>query len=123
MHDERPMTVAEAADYLQISPEMVRRMLRQGRLDGARLGGRKLGWRIRRDALDALVAGGGLRGPGRPPAPVAPPRHREPGPEPELRRERMLAQLVGQAERAAAAGDHDGVARIAAMLAELEVER
>ena len=55
MIDERPMTVAEAAEYLQLSAETIRRMLRTGRLRGVQPAGRRGGWRVRKAELDRLA--------------------------------------------------------------------
>ena len=57
MTDERFLTVDEVAARLRVDPETVRRMLRDGRLVGVRLGGRRAGWRITESALAALMAG------------------------------------------------------------------
>ncbi len=48
------MTVQEAADLLQMHRDSVRRLLRQGRLPGSRVGKR---WWIRRAALESLLHG------------------------------------------------------------------
>ncbi len=45
------LTVAQAAEYLQVNPETVRRAARAGRLPAARIGRQ---WRIRRADLDRL---------------------------------------------------------------------
>lgn len=49
------LTVDQAAARLQTSDEMVRRMLRDGRLSGFRLGGRRAGWRIVAASLAGLA--------------------------------------------------------------------
>ena len=48
MGSEMPemLTVDEAAATLRVTAETVRRWLRDGRIRGVRLGGRKAGWRI-----------------------------------------------------------------------------
>ena len=46
------LTVREVADYLRVSPDTVRRFLRQGMLPGQKIGPRQ--WRIRRDDVDAF---------------------------------------------------------------------
>lgn len=56
--DERPLTVAEAADYLQLSEETIRRMLREGRLRGVQPAGRRGGWRVSRAELERFLATG-----------------------------------------------------------------
>ena len=43
--NERTLTVEEVAERLQVHPETVRRWLRDGKLQGTRLG-RRAGWRI-----------------------------------------------------------------------------
>ena len=45
------LTVEQAAEYLQLDPETVRRAARRGELPGARIGRR---WRFRKEDLDAL---------------------------------------------------------------------
>jgi excisionase family DNA binding protein len=52
---ERLYTVEQAAEHLQVQPETVRRWLRGGRIHGVRLGGRRVGWRIRLSDLEAFV--------------------------------------------------------------------
>ena len=47
------LTVREAADYLRISEDTVRRLLRAGRLPGRKVGLRQ--WRIRRVDLDEFL--------------------------------------------------------------------
>lgn len=56
--DERYMTVEQAAERLQVHVETVRRMLRTGRLEGARIGGRKLGWRVAESEVTRLLRTG-----------------------------------------------------------------
>lgn len=46
MDDERFLTVAEVADKLRMNPETIRVWLRDGRMIGARPGGKRAGWRI-----------------------------------------------------------------------------
>jgi excisionase family DNA binding protein len=53
---ERFLTVEQVAERLQVPQDTVRRWLRERRLIGARLGGRKSGWRIRETALDRFIA-------------------------------------------------------------------
>lgn len=43
---DRFMTVQEAADQLRVHPQTVRHWLRQGKLRGRLIGGRKSGYRI-----------------------------------------------------------------------------
>lgn len=50
--DRAPMSVAEAAQRLQRSTEQVRRYLREGRLQGRRIGGQ---WFIDRAVLDTFL--------------------------------------------------------------------
>lgn len=70
--DERFMTVDEVAARLRVDPETVRRMLRTGRLEGVRLGGRKAGWRISSAAVTHLLRGKPRRTPTPAAAPVPP---------------------------------------------------
>ncbi len=51
MHEDRPLSVADAARRLERSTEQIRRYLREGRLRGERIGGH---WFIERDVLDAF---------------------------------------------------------------------
>lgn len=51
MHEDRPLSVSESARRLGRSTEQVRRYLREGRLQGERVGGQ---WFIDRDALEAF---------------------------------------------------------------------
>lgn len=46
------MTVAEAAEYLQISDRTVRRLIKDGELSGYRLGRSKRTIRVYRDEID-----------------------------------------------------------------------
>lgn len=48
------LTPEQAAEFLQVDPETVRRLLRAGRLPGAKIGQQ---WRIRRSDLDRYLAG------------------------------------------------------------------
>lgn len=97
MIDDRPMTVPEAAEYLQLSTETIRRMLREGRLRGSQPAGRRGGWRVRRLELDRLAAPGIERLP--PPAVGA------------ERRAAARRAALEQAERARARGDDEGAER------------
>lgn len=96
MQDDEFLTVSQAATRLQTSDEMVRRMLREGRLGGFRLGGRKSGWRIPGAALRALAEG---------PRPTLgrPPRH-----DP---RAASVARALAEAEACRREGDDVGAAR------------
>jgi excisionase family DNA binding protein len=58
MSDETYLTVDQAANRLQVSTETVRRMLRDGRLDGVRMGGTKLGWRVAASKVERLLERG-----------------------------------------------------------------
>jgi excisionase family DNA binding protein len=53
---EKLLTVPEVAEQLSVTEETVRRWLRDGRLQGLRLS-RKAGWRIRPEALAAMLEG------------------------------------------------------------------
>lgn len=57
MPNEEYLTVAEAAARLKVNPETVRVWLRQGRLVGSRVGGRKAGYRIPRSEIERLLRG------------------------------------------------------------------
>lgn len=54
---EPMLTVDQVAELLQVHPETVRRLLRRGELQGRRLGGTKVGWRIPAAAVRAYMAG------------------------------------------------------------------
>jgi excisionase family DNA binding protein len=54
MADERWFTVQQIADLLQVHPETVREWLRDGRLQGRKLGNRG-GWRVRESVLNAFL--------------------------------------------------------------------
>jgi excisionase family DNA binding protein len=56
MSTEALLTVAEVAARLRVHPETVRRWLAQGRLEGVRPGGTKIGWRIPESALERFLA-------------------------------------------------------------------
>lgn len=46
------LSVDEAAEYIGFHPEHIRRLARQGKLNGAKIGGRA--WRFRPEDLDAF---------------------------------------------------------------------
>ncbi len=52
---ERLLTVAEVAERLNASIFTVREWLKAGRLPGFRMGGTKLGWRVREADLDRFI--------------------------------------------------------------------
>ena len=54
-NEARYLTVAQAAELIQTSPEMVRRLLREGRLRGKRLGGKRAGWRVPASAVERYL--------------------------------------------------------------------
>ena len=54
------LTVTEVAERVRVSPELVRRWLREGRLRGVRLGGTRLGWRIPKSELERFLSAAGL---------------------------------------------------------------
>lgn len=56
MNDGRWYTVEDVAALLGKNPETVRRWLRDGKLDGVRLGGKKLGWQIAADDVIRMLA-------------------------------------------------------------------
>jgi excisionase family DNA binding protein len=55
MEGDRLLTVGEVAERLRTTPETVRRWMRAGRLNGVRLGGTKLGWRIPASEVERLL--------------------------------------------------------------------
>ncbi len=55
MTDERLFTVTEVAEKLRTSEETVRTWLREGRLGGLRIGGKRTGWRISESDLAAFL--------------------------------------------------------------------
>ncbi len=55
--DEQMYTVPEVSQRLRVPEATVRRMLRDGRLRGNRLGGTRLGWRIPESAIRELLGG------------------------------------------------------------------
>ena len=61
MQDTVPdiMTIEQAAKYLQLTTETVRRAAREGSLPSAKIGRR---WRIRKIDLDDFLSKGGNRG-------------------------------------------------------------
>jgi len=53
------LTVQDAANYLQIKPISVLRLIRDGKVPAAKVGpgtGNRTGWRIRQSDLDTYVA-------------------------------------------------------------------
>lgn len=88
--DIKYLTVSQAAARLQTSDEMVRRMLRDGRLHGKRLGGKRAGWRLAASEVDRLLE--------------PDPRPR-PGPTPKRDAAVLLANVRAQADAARARGD------------------
>jgi excisionase family DNA binding protein len=52
------LTVEQVAERLQLGPETIRRMLRDGRLNGVRLGGPKAGWRVSAESVAMLLLRG-----------------------------------------------------------------
>ena len=60
MDDERLYTVSEVAERLRVNPETVRVWLREGRMRGALMGGRRGGYRIK----ESEVARVETQGPG-----------------------------------------------------------
>ncbi len=57
--EERMLTVPEVSEWLRVPEATVRRMLRDGRLRGSRLGGTRLGWRIPESAVRRMLGQGG----------------------------------------------------------------
>jgi excisionase family DNA binding protein len=111
MTDDQYLTVEQAAERLQLGPETVRRMLRDGRLHGVRLGGTRAGWRVAASDVERILR----------PDPI-----RRPGPRPAARPHEngaiLLANLRAQAERARERGDEDGAAAFEAMAASMAPE-
>lgn len=56
MSDQRPrlLTVSQAAEYLQVTGDTIRRWLREGALKGTLLGDRA-GWRISEQDIDEFL--------------------------------------------------------------------
>jgi excisionase family DNA binding protein len=52
---ERFITVQDAAEQLQVHPQTVRVWLREGKLRGRLIGGRKSGYRIPASEIDRLL--------------------------------------------------------------------
>jgi excisionase family DNA binding protein len=52
---DRLLTVEEAAERLRFSTETIRRMLRDGRLRGIRMGSTRAGWRVTESDLAAFI--------------------------------------------------------------------
>jgi len=109
MDDETYYTVEDVATRLRVTREAVRRMLREGRLAGVQLGGRKLGWRIPGSAVDAMLAAGRRRR-------MPPVNHGD------ARRSAALGAVLAQAERARERGDAEGAARFEAMAATMAAD-
>ncbi len=53
---DRFMTVREAADELRVHPQTVRLWLREGKLRGRLIGGRKSGYRIAATEIERLLS-------------------------------------------------------------------
>jgi excisionase family DNA binding protein len=56
MPDDDLLTVAQVAALLHAHPETIRRWLSAGRLQGIRLGGDRLGWRIRSSEIERFIS-------------------------------------------------------------------
>lgn len=52
---ETLLTVTDVAAQLKVPEQAVRRWLREGRLEGIRLGGTKAGWRIEPEAVERFL--------------------------------------------------------------------
>ncbi|MBV9323272.1 MAG: helix-turn-helix domain-containing protein [Chloroflexi bacterium] len=63
---ERFITVQEAAAQLEVHPQTVRVWLREGKLKGRLIGGRKSGYRIPASEIDRLLSPDGDSGSGDP---------------------------------------------------------
>ncbi len=57
MERETYLTVAEAAAELRVHPETVRVWLREGKLQGALVGGKRAGYRIPRSEIERVLRG------------------------------------------------------------------
>lgn len=58
MEHVRMLTVKQVAEQLQVGVITVQRWLRQGKLRGVQLGGRRVGWRIPESEIARLIAEG-----------------------------------------------------------------
>lgn len=56
MTNQELLTPEEAAQYLRVNPQTIYRLLRRGRLPGAKIGHQ---WRIRKSDLDSFLRGQG----------------------------------------------------------------
>jgi excisionase family DNA binding protein len=56
MTEDRLLTVDEVAERTRVQPRTVRRWLREGRLHGILLGGRKTGYRVKESDLEKFIA-------------------------------------------------------------------
>lgn len=61
MEQERFLTVAEAAEQLKINPETVRVWLREGKLKGNLIGGKRSGYRIPESEVQRVLRGEPVR--------------------------------------------------------------
>jgi excisionase family DNA binding protein len=66
--DEEFLTVAQAAERLQLNQETVRVWLRTGKLKGTLLGGKRSGYRIPRSEVERVLREGPTPTPGEAPA-------------------------------------------------------
>ena len=57
MDEKRMLTVAEVVERLRVHPQTIREWLRTGKLQGVRLGGTKVGWRIPESEIQRLLKG------------------------------------------------------------------
>jgi excisionase family DNA binding protein len=57
----RLFTIDEVADYLGVHRDTVYSLIRSGRLPAMQLGGRKAGWRISQEDVEAFVSEGKAR--------------------------------------------------------------
>ena len=58
MGSERLLTVPEVAERLRLHPDTVRRWLREGRIQGAMMGGRAGGYRVHESEVERVAAEG-----------------------------------------------------------------
>jgi len=57
MEEDQLITVAEVAERLRIDPETVRVWLRNGKINGSRIGGKRAGWRIPESEVRRVMYG------------------------------------------------------------------
>ena len=58
MTEERFLTVPEAAERLRVGVPTIRRWLREGKMKGEMIGGKKSGYRISGEEVERILRGG-----------------------------------------------------------------